>query len=605
MEARKAYEKLLSSFADQSEPAREARIRLTKLNPASVARTELSARRLTRPLTTFEISTISRDGRYAAYVGRQQSVPKLLDLVAGTERELGTPGRRLVPVEEFSHSAAISPDGSQVAYNHCRGNRCELRIIGVKASEPKVLARGIHTFFIADWSRDGSALLLREIYGTDGRWLMVNARTGHTKTLALPAPQGLGNVLPERRYAQARFSPDTRWIAFTSTESSKARTSRVMITSVDGLSRTPVTEEGADSYVFGWSARGDRLFFVSDQAGTQDLWVAPIQNGKLAGVPTISRKDFGVVLGAGTLDDGRLYYSVVSNAGDAWIGELDIAGAAIRGLRRISQPRGALTSYASFSPDGKRLLVNRLIPPSFGSAAMVHEIDSGDEREVKPPAEHVKLRTTADGARIPLYQACWAPDGRSLCFGIIGDGPWTLVVSDPDSGELKAKIEGEGLIYNWPVVLRDGKHAIAARSGNLSTVSPVVLLNLESGEEREICRCVPRGQAVSPDGRQILCAGIDGVIRTYSIDGKAQRELVKGRDLGPLTWTPDGKHVIYTSAGAYWILPSTGGAPRRITLPVERYGRLDIHPNGRQIAISFFGASAELWVLENFATAVR
>src|SRR5205809_1805374 len=53
VEARKAYEKLLSSFADQNEPAREARIRLAKLNPASVARTELSSRRLTRPLTTF------------------------------------------------------------------------------------------------------------------------------------------------------------------------------------------------------------------------------------------------------------------------------------------------------------------------------------------------------------------------------------------------------------------------------------------------------------------------------------------------------------------------------------------------------------------------
>jgi hypothetical protein len=102
-----------------------------------------------------------------------------------------------------------------------------------------------------------------------------------------------------------------------------------------------------------------------------------------------------------------------------------------------------------------------------------------------------------------------------------------------------------------------------------------------------------------------LCAGIDGVIRTYSIDGNVQRELVKGQDLGPLTWTPDGTHVIYTSARGYWILPSTGGVPRRIAVPVERYGRLSIHPDGRQVAMSFYGATAELWVLENLATAVR
>src|SRR5262249_98406 len=81
-EARKVYEKLLSNYSDQGESAKEARIRLVKLSPGAGARAELSARRLSRSLSTFQIATVSRDGRYAPYVIRRRSIPMLVDLTA-------------------------------------------------------------------------------------------------------------------------------------------------------------------------------------------------------------------------------------------------------------------------------------------------------------------------------------------------------------------------------------------------------------------------------------------------------------------------------------------------------------------------------------------
>src|SRR4051794_5585174 len=54
-EARKAYERVLSRFADQSEPAKEARMRLARLTPGQGGKDEISAHRLTRPLTTHQI----------------------------------------------------------------------------------------------------------------------------------------------------------------------------------------------------------------------------------------------------------------------------------------------------------------------------------------------------------------------------------------------------------------------------------------------------------------------------------------------------------------------------------------------------------------------
>ena len=39
--------------------------------------------------------------------------------------------------------------------------------------------------------------------------------------------------------------------------------------------------------------------------------------------------------------------------------------------------------------------------------------------------------------------------------------------------------------------------------------------------------------------------------------------------------------------------------PCRLSMPVDCYGRLAVHPDGYQIAISFYGTATEIWVLES------
>src|SRR5215468_5504482 len=62
-EARKAYERVLREFGDQSAEAGEARMRLAKINPTG-PRTEVAARKLTPPLASNSPATVTRDGRY-------------------------------------------------------------------------------------------------------------------------------------------------------------------------------------------------------------------------------------------------------------------------------------------------------------------------------------------------------------------------------------------------------------------------------------------------------------------------------------------------------------------------------------------------------------
>jgi Tol biopolymer transport system component len=83
-----------------------------------------------------------------------------------------------------------------------------------------------------------------------------------------------------------------------------------------------------------------------------------------------------------------------------------------------------------------------------------------------------------------------------------------------------------------------------------------------------------------------------------------------------MTWTADGKHLIYTTArrsssgpgstADYWIVSAAGGSPRKLGIALDQIGFISVHPNNRRIAISSGGpATTELWVLENVLRATK
>ena len=113
---------------------------------------------------------------------------------------------------------------------------------------------------------------------------------------------------------------------------------------------------------------------------------------------------------------------------------------------------------------------------------------------------------------------------------------------------------------------------------------------------------------VSPDLSVAACSHSEG-IRLVPLRGGAARDLVKAKASVFMTWTPDGKHLIYfveegpadnnlVRPRQAWIVPVSGGEPRRLNLPFG--GRaLSIHPDARQVAINVTDESTELWVTEN------
>jgi hypothetical protein len=185
-----------------------------------------------------------------------------------------------------------------------------------------------------------------------------------------------------------------------------------------------------------------------------------------------------------------------------------------------------------------------------------------------------------------------------------------LAWADVDSGTFRI---GRTLSQFWhqnPIQSPDGLHVYAVKHFPIpSDTRSLLRINVETGEEREICR--GRGDMrVSPDFSHAACFNGDG-IRLVSLTGGAERRLVNTNEppLG-MTWTPDGKFLIYwqsqpQSAGTAtpsgpvaWIVPVAGGEPRRLQIPGGSR-HFNFHPNGRQVVHFPANTSTELWVLEN------
>ena len=197
---------------------------------------------------------LSPDGGRVAYtVGDPHSVLTVLDLKRNSRTRLTFEGTA-------DDTFAWSPDGKRIAFGQRRSGPLNLYMKNSDGSGPPELIYA-DTFDknVNDWSPDGEFLLYHaQAAGTDPIRLFVLQLTGE------PKPQVLAQAPAPSIVYQGMFSPDGKWVTYTSNESSR---SEVYLTNFPHPSGKWQISAAGGSQAH-WRADGNAIVYLSADGHT-------------------------------------------------------------------------------------------------------------------------------------------------------------------------------------------------------------------------------------------------------------------------------------------------------------------------------------------------
>src|SRR5215472_2590048 len=243
-EARKAYERVLRDYADQSEAAAKARTRLAALSGNGASRSsEMVTRRLWTGSDVDVQGSVSPDGRYLSYVDWTTGDLAIRDLVTGKVRHLTNK-------TESSGNAffsAISPDGKEVAYEWYKDGSADLRLVGLDSSPPRILFSDKEVGALpTDWSPDGKYVLS----------ILIRVNPFRCQIALISVADGSVRVLKtfDRLYpGKMRFSPDGLYIAYDYPPQQESDNRDIFLLAADGNREVPLIEHPAEDELLGWT----------------------------------------------------------------------------------------------------------------------------------------------------------------------------------------------------------------------------------------------------------------------------------------------------------------------------------------------------------------
>jgi Tol biopolymer transport system component len=610
--ARKAYERIVSDYADQAEPVKVARSRLAALTSAQP--TTLTTRRLDNPPADAGRGSPSPDGRYLSLWDWRTGDLAVRDLQTGKERRLTDEGNEWgadVPVSQEAGMSAWSPDGKQIAYGWrmwSTDSAVELRVIGLDGGKPRVISHhdNVSDFEGLDWSPDGKNIVT-----------VIPRKKGQIQLALISIEDKSTRILTEFKRTtyptHTCFSPDGRSIAYDALPEEQSPERDIFVMSIASGKATPLIQHPADDYLLGWSGDGKWLVFASDRTGTLGLWVARMSGDKIQGEPQLTKSGISPIAPMGLTRRGEFYYSIKRRGTDIYVADLDPETGKVAGLPRkmIKQYEGKNTS-PSFSPDGKYLAYI-----GFG-ALRIRSLDTGQERVFNREISKLGLRNV-DGPR-------WTRDGRQLTFyGLDNNSTPGIYRMDPKTSDITR-------VYTVDPDERpmdgaygpDGKHYFA-RSYDKKGYSQIVVLDLNTGEERELYRFPENAVRVqlklSPDGRRLaFLNNVQNAVRLLRIipalGGPAKEiwnfgKAEPGAPSQNIAWTADGRYILFVQydradfrGNELWRVPVEGGKPEKMGLQ-KKWAIFSItaRPDGRQIAFASkqtADTDTEVWVMDNF-----
>jgi len=646
-EARAAYERVLREFADQAQPAAQARERLEAL-PAKdeVAGPKPRLRYLralgSRLRETPNFLGLAPDGERMAYHLPEEGERKfgiwISDLAGFNARRI-TSG--LVP--------AWSPDGARLVFSR-PGEKPDTATLWV-LSLPDGTERRLTEFpsVFAAWSPDGQSIAFLGFVGkpedfraeSTGLYVMP-AAGGEPQRLSTTGVPTWGGRMP------LRWSPDSARVSFSRANGS--RNSDLFCYDLKQRKETQLTTDRSANLAAGWSPDGKWAYFTSNRGGAFNLWKtpAPSESGGPAGTPrqvTEFEEDIQFVsqtpdcrkmllvarnslfrVGVSGAEGGQPVQMVKEGVAPEWLDDATLLMMAGRtypwghgmpgghgdlfsvsqsgdSARRITDlgnvarsrlsPDRRLVAYVTLDPMPRRLLGNNIRLPGSVNRLFVKPVSGGQAR--------LLLETQRSDSM------AWSPDSKALAVVCedrlvvvpAGGGPSRTLVTalKPDIG-VQWSPDGSFIAYTTkdPGPFED-IYVVPAAGGK-----PRNLTNDPNSEHYAIF-------SISPDSRRIAHIKLEKPREEDSIEGlwitdveTGKGERVEDSAFDPV-WSPDGNRIVFISwRGDYqdvWTYDVRTRKLQQITNNNDLEGDPQWSPDGKRIAFSLNRYDRQLWLFDN------
>jgi tricorn protease len=375
-----------------------------------------------------------------------------------------------------------------------------------------------------------------------------------------------------------RFSPDGRWIAFTS---DRMGNNDVFVIPVEGGEPTQLTFMTGNDTALYWTPDGQRVIFATSRG--ERAWGSPLYTVPAAGGLPLPLPMDQAALGMISQDGKRIAFNRIAPRywrkgykGNA-SAELYVMDAAGGDIVQLTNTR--LEDFRSFRQD---------YMPMWGADGMIYFLSERDglfNIWKIPPAGGEPVQVTFhkdDGIQFPAI----SPDGTEIIYECDFD-LWKMKVPDGRPERITLNLAFDPKWNNLEYLAVDGRADGFAPSprGDYLAVDyhgEIFVVPVEEGigEMRQITSSPwrDRYQAYSPDGRHLAYVSDESLEEeiwlTTLETGQRRKLTAHASTKGPFVWSPDSKSLAFSAANTLFLVDVAAGAVRE----------LDVRPGGHAVA---------------------
>jgi Tol biopolymer transport system component len=370
-----------------------------------------------------------------------------------------------------------------------------------------------------------------------------------------------------------------------------------------------LTSYSGRQYAAALAPNGQSFVFVSDHAGSPDIWLRHVSGGEPVRLTNDAFEEDDLAFAP---DGESVYFTRVDEGGEA-IWQIGTLG---------GQARKILANGHSVapSPDGRSLAYMTVEAEDLSEAVAVSSLDGGAKRS---------LARRVPG--FPRVRPAWSPDGGSISYVRAGlFAPANLFIVDTNTGQERQVTrftrpnQGVGQ-HAW---LPDNRHLVVSfvpDPSRIPVANDLAILNVENLSLERFTTTISDNflaPSLSADGSRLIVTATGVLREVWKVPLRSADPDVNGRTAVRLMdssqdplWifvTRDGRTLMYNSPASgsrnLWTMPLNGSSQARQITAVasDAVTHSALSPDGARVAfVSFAGGASDIWTQNIDGTDLR